>query len=160
MIKSSFLILLFIGCISVEAQTTFLKIFTHVKDEFTVIVPDSIVKFNIASNTNWIIQSIEPWVTVSVQLYYTKDGSRWMTLPYSGSAPDIGAFEFPQDYANGRDTAFVTLTLSGTNINNFNRTATINISGIDVITKTIIINQINPSVPNNFPTPKIPSYIE
>ena len=83
-----------------------------------------------------------------------------MTLPYSGSAPDIGAFEFPQDYANGRDTAFVILTLSETNINNLNRTAIITVSGIDVASKIITINQINSTLPNTFPKPKSPSYIE
>jgi hypothetical protein len=96
-------------------------------------------RFNIISNTNWRIDCSQPWLTVVIQEYFVENGKSYVYNPHSGSAPDIGAYEFYEIYATGNDTAFVLLMAepNGT----ASRTAIVTISGTGITNQIINIFQ-------------------
>lgn len=97
-------------------------------------------EFWIASNTDWKVTSQDNWIKISVKLYYTENGQAYVTLPYSGTAPDIGAFEYLQEYATGHDTAIVILNIDE-NILNSSRSTNLIISGTGIVDKIIPVTQ-------------------
>lgn len=119
--KFIFLFLFSICCFALDAQTPFLGVTRHT----IILEPYSNAgsgwyfpantsykaygRFNIFSDTIWYIQCSEAWLTVIVQEYFIKNGKGYVYNPHSGSAPDIGAYEYMESYAAGRDTAFVQL---------------------------------------------------
>jgi hypothetical protein len=109
----------------------------------TVTIPlpaNSTGTFNIGSNVNWTVTSSQSWLTVLVKLFYTQNGQNYVTLPYSGSAPDIGAFEYLQTYANGSGSAWVTLTADGNPLIT-GRTAIVTVTGTGVPQQTVVVTQ-------------------
>lgn len=96
-------------------------------------------KFNIISNTDWTVTSSQPWLTVGVELFYSLSGQGYKTVLYSGTAPDIGAFEYMQTSATGHDSAFVTLQAE-VNTGTL-RTATVSVTGTGVTPTTIYVTQ-------------------
>lgn len=105
--------------------------------------------FYILSDTTWRIDSSQPWLTVLVQLYWSNVDTngvkkQWVTLGYSGSAPDIGAFEYMQTYATGHDTAIVTLRCEEANTGEM-RHGAITIRGADTPIRTLIGTQLGMS---------------
>jgi hypothetical protein len=130
-----------------HAQSTL----TVTTNKVTIATPaNSTGTFNIISNTNWVATSSQTWITVLVKLFYTQNGQNYVTIPYSGSAPDLGAFEVLQQYANGSGQAWVTLTAQA-NTSGVGRTATITITGTGVSPQTVTVTQGTvvppPSVP-------------
>jgi hypothetical protein len=115
------LLLIFIGFLLLKAQTPLLGVTTHniILEKYSNAGSDwyfpanthytAYGRFNILSDTNWYIQCSETWLTVIVQMYFIKDGRGYVYNPHSGSAPDIGAYEYRESYAMGSDTAFVQL---------------------------------------------------
>jgi hypothetical protein len=107
----------------------------------TIATPaNSTGTFNIISNVNWTATSSQTWLTVLVKLFYTQNGQNYVTIPYSGSAPDIGAYEVLQPYANGSGQAWVTLTAEA-NSSGVGRTATVTVSGTGVPSQVVTITQ-------------------
>jgi hypothetical protein len=102
-------------------------------------------KFNIISNTDWTITSSQPWLTVGVELYYKLGTQGYKTNLYSGTAPDIGAFEYMQTTATGHDSAFVTLTAEANT--GALRTATVTVSGTGVTSQIVNVTQEGTTVP-------------
>jgi hypothetical protein len=135
--KILFIILLsIIGLVS-HAQSTL----TVSTNKVSIATPaNSTGTFNINSNTNWVATSSQTWLTVLVKLFYTQNGQNYVTIPYSGSAPDLGAFEVLQNFANGSGQAWVTLTAQA-NISGVGRTATITVTGTGVSTQIITVTQ-------------------
>ena len=107
-------------------------------------------KFNIISNTDWTITSSQPWLTVGVELYYSLGGQGYKTMLYSGTAPDIGAFEYMQTTATGHDSAFVTLTAEA-NTAYTSRNATVTVSGTGVSNKIVNVTQEASAPPVGIP---------
>lgn len=126
----------------IYAPVDYLYVSTH-----NLTIPaaeNSTAKFNIISNTDWTITTSQPWLTVSVQLYWSTIDSlgtkqQWVSMAYSGSAPDLGAFEYLPSTASGHDTAIVTLQADA-NIGSA-RTATVTISGTNVANQVINVTQ-------------------
>jgi len=100
--------------------------------------------FYIISDTTWRIDTSQPWLTVLVQLYWSNvEGGvkkQWVTLPYSGSAPDIGAFEYMNTYATGHDTAIVTLICEDPNAGE-PRKGAVMVGGASTPIRTLIATQ-------------------
>jgi hypothetical protein len=157
------LFLFSIGCLALGAQTPFLGVTRH-----TIIFEKysnagngwyfpaetsykDYGRFNILSDTSWYIQCSQSWLTVIVQMYYTKDGKGYVYNPHSGSAPDIGAYEYMESYATGRDTAFVQLVTEANS--SAARTAVVAIVGNGVTGEIINIYQRGIEIlkPNSVP---------
>lgn len=119
---------------------------------------NSTAQFYIISNTTWRIETSQEWLKVAVELYYsTNDASgehQYVTMKYSGSAPDIGYSEFLDTWATGHDTAIVTLTALA-NTGQFARNASVTITGTDpleiVPAKVVSVVQdgLTPTVPTD-----------
>ena len=141
------LVLFMVGFLSLNAQSTL----TVTTNKVTIATPaNSTGTFNIISNTNWVATSSQSWLTVLVRLFYTQNGQNYVTNSYSGIAPDLGAFEVLQNFANGSGEAWVTLTAQA-NTSGVGRTATITIMGTGVSSQTVTVTQGTvvppPSVP-------------
>jgi len=70
------------------------------------------VKVDLCSDVNWTITSNEDWLKVATQRYWeVNDTTRrqYVTMLYSGTAPDIGAFEYLNTMVTGHDSAFIYL---------------------------------------------------
>jgi hypothetical protein len=98
-------------------------------------------KFDLCSDTTWTVTSDQEWLTVATQLFWrTSDTSSFVSPVYSGTAPDIGAYEFLNDSVVGHDSAFVYL-IASQNLGTA-RTATVTIQGTNVAGySTIVFNQ-------------------
>ena len=139
-----------IGYVSLDAQTPFLyatksniifeaKINTEDMNFPANMDQTYSGRFNIISNADWRIDCSQSWLTVVVQEYFIKDGKGWVYNPHSGSAPDIGAYEYYESYATGSDTAFVLLMAEPNAA--ASRTAIVTISGTDIVNKIINVYQ-------------------
>ena len=135
--KILFVLVFFIfGFISINAQTL-----TVSPNTLTIATPaNSTGKFNITSNSNWTATSSQSWLTVLVSLLYVQSGQNYATIPYSGNAPDLGAFEVLQNFASGNGNAIVKLTAQA-DPSNINRTATITITGTGLPTQIVTVTQ-------------------
>jgi hypothetical protein len=138
------------GCLSLEAQTPFLHatksnvVFEAEAQAGDMNFPAEMSqtvngRFNIISNVDWRIDCSQPWLTVVVQEYFTKDGKGYVYNPHSGSAPDIGAYEYYDIYATGSDTAFVLLMAEPNAA--ASRTAIVTISAAGVANRIINVYQ-------------------
>ena len=88
-------------------------------------------KFDLCSDTTWIVTSSESWLAVATQLFWrTSATSAKISMLYSGTAPDLGAYEFLQNTVSGHDSAFVYL-IAEKNMGK-TRTATITVQGTNV----------------------------
>lgn len=98
-------------------------------------------KFDLCSDTTWTVTSDQEWLTVVTQLFWsTNDTTHFVTLVYSGTAPDLGWSEFLEDNVSGHDSAFVYL-IASQNLGTA-RTATVTIQGTNVAGySTIVFNQ-------------------
>ncbi len=154
--KKLFAILSFIGCLSLNAQTPFLFVNKHAimfeanSNAGDMYFPaemsnNATGRFNIISSVDWRIDCSKTWLTVTVQMYYSKGKQGYVYNPHSGSAPDIGAFEFMESYATGRDTAFVLLVAEPNT--GVSRMATVVITGLNVTTQVIMVTQKGVSEP-------------
>lgn len=95
-------------------------------------------KFDLCSDTTWTVVSSQEWLGVMVHLWY--GARKQISMAYSGTAPDIGAFEFLQSNAAGRDSAFVLLLAEKNTATT--RTATVTITGTNVpVVRTILVTQ-------------------
>lgn len=167
--KKLFLILflIIIGCLSIEAQTLFLGVTRHniLLEKYSNVGDGwyfpanthytAYGRFNILSNTNWHIQCSETWLTVIVQEYFIKDGKGYTYNPHSGSAPDIGAYEYMESYATGNDTAFVQLVSEANT--GVPRTAVVAVVGTGVVGHIINIYQKGTLLPKDNTIPIIGS---
>jgi hypothetical protein len=126
-IKKLYLILIVI-LMTVPIQAQVLAV-----DRSVISVPEITAneKFDLCSDTTWIATSDQEWLTVATQLFWsTNDSTHFVTFVYSGTAPDIGAYEFLQNYVTGHDSAFAYL-IAGANTG-VPRTATVTIQGTNV----------------------------
>ena len=141
------LVLFMIGFLSLNAQSS-LQVSTN---NVTIAIPvNSTGTFNIISNVNWTATSSQTWLTVLVKLFYTQNGQNYVTIPYSGSAPDLGPFEVLQQYAKGLGQAWVTLTAQA-NTSGVGRTATITVTGTGVSSQIVTVTQGTVVPPSSLP---------
>lgn len=131
-----------------EAASAFLYVS---KNDITIpSTANSEGKFNIISNTDWNITSSQSWLTVGVELFYSLGSQAYKTQLYSGTAPDIGAFEYMQTTASGHDSAFVTLSAEA-NTEYASRNAIVTVSGTGVSNRTINVIQEASQPPAGIP---------
>jgi len=103
---------------------------------------ESTGQFYINSNTSWIITSSVDWLMVAINLRSVENGVTYETQRFSGSAPDIGAFEYMENNASGSGDALVTLYASE-NFSTSARTATVTITGTNASTKYVSVTQLD-----------------
>ncbi|MDX9789270.1 MAG: hypothetical protein RBT61_00425 [Candidatus Kapabacteria bacterium] len=105
------------------------------------------VKVDLCSNVEWTATSSEEWLKVATQLYWTAMDTFNLVMttyvsytPYSGLAPDIGAFEYLDVMVAGQDSAFLYL-IAEENIGE-HRTAVVSVQGEGVPGYSqIVVNQ-------------------
>lgn len=98
-------------------------------------------KFDLNSNTTWVVTSPQPWLKVWVsQIWPQPDGSKQYTQFYSGNAPDIGAFEYLESKASGENQAIVVLQAEA-NTTGVERISLVTLTGTNATTKTITVTQ-------------------
>ena len=98
------------------------------------------VEFTIISNVDWKVTSSESWVAeMYTRRYFTENGQRYVTQWWSGGGPDIGAFEYEENWVSGHDTAFVRINAYANQ--SFDRTTVITVSGTGVNPRTILLIQ-------------------
>lgn len=94
-------------------------------------------KVDLCSDTTWIVASSASWLTVATQLFWrTSDTSAFVSNLYSGTAPDIGAYEYLNDTVAGHDSAFVYLIAEANT--GKTRTATVTVTGTNVAGYSVI----------------------
>jgi hypothetical protein len=125
--KNSIVILLLLASINLNAQVLGI-------DRTSISVGSALMNetVDLCSDTTWTIQSSQTWLKVAVRLFWsTSSTSKFVTLYYSGTAPDIGWAEYLQDNASGHDSAFVYL-IAEPNLG-AKRTAIVTVQGTNVV---------------------------
>lgn len=105
------------------------------------------VKVDLCSNVEWTATSSEEWLRVATQLYWTAMDTFNLVMttyisynPYSGLAPDIGAYEYLDIMVAGQDSAFLYL-IADENVGE-HRTAVVSVTGEGVPGYSqIVVNQ-------------------
>lgn len=126
------------------AYSQYLGVGTHLVNHDS---EEMYVKVDLCSNVEWTATSSEEWLKVATQLYWTAMDTFNLVMtayvsytPYSGLAPDIGAFEYLDVMVAGQDSAFLYL-IAEENIGE-HRTAVVSVQGEGVPGYSqIVVNQ-------------------